>query len=182
MSQSYLLVIGDAAALTWVLTEQRMAFPLRRRAEVAALDMGDELLVYTTRGCFGRPAYDPGRVMGLATVKTKVSDLAEPVVFGERQYPSGCALEFQGVAAVHEGVELRLLVPELHVFPDPTSWSAWLRRPLLRMDAHDSARVKRDLNPLLQPVHRHLDAYIQASEQTRLMRRRQRRRLRTAYA
>jgi len=53
MSRSYLLVIGEDTALAWVLAEQRMAFPALRRAQAARLEIGDELLVYTTRGKIG---------------------------------------------------------------------------------------------------------------------------------
>jgi hypothetical protein len=37
VSRSYLLVIGEAAALVWVLAEQRMAFPSLRRSQAAIL-------------------------------------------------------------------------------------------------------------------------------------------------
>ena len=92
MPQNYLLVIGDAAALAWVLSEERMAFSSLRRSQAMSLEIGDELLIYTTRGCFHNPGRDPGRVMGLANVTTQVRDLDEPVIFGERLYTSGCAL------------------------------------------------------------------------------------------
>ncbi len=164
MSRSHLLIIGEATALAWVLAERRMAFPARRRSQAAALEIGDELLVYTTRGCFHNPTRDPGRIMGLATVNTSVRDLAEPVVFGERRYTSGCTLDIQGVAPLREGVELRPLVPELHVFPDTKSWSVRLRRALVPLDEHDAALLKRHLAPLLEPLDRHLDAYIRAGK------------------
>jgi hypothetical protein len=162
MSRSYLLVIGDATPLAWVLTEQRMAFPAIRKSQAAALDIGDELLIYTTRICFHNPTRDRGRVIGLARVSSDVRDLTEPVIFGERRYTSGCTLDIQGVAALHDGVELRPLVPQLHAFPDGPTWSMRLRRPLVPIDKHDTALLKRRLNPLLEPLNRHLDAYIKA--------------------
>jgi hypothetical protein len=164
MSRSHLLVIGEAAALAWVLAEKRMAFPARRRAQAAALEAGDEFLVYTTRGCFHNPTRDVGRIMALATVSTDVHDLAKPVVFGERRYTWGCALDIQGVAPLHEGVELRPLVPELHAFPDTRSWSVHLRRPPVLLDEHDAALLKRHLAPFFEPLDRHLDAYVQAGK------------------
>jgi hypothetical protein len=159
MSRSYLLVIGEAAALAWVLAEQRMAFPALRRSQAEALEIGDELLVYTTRTCFHNPTRDTGRVAGLATVKTTVRDLAMPVIFGERRYILGCALDITGVAPLHVGVELRPLIPELHAFPDSRSWSAYLRRPLVPLDKHDATLLIRHLTPLLEPLDRHLDSY-----------------------
>ncbi len=99
MPRNYLLVIGEATALAWVLAEQRMAFPALRRSQAMALEIGDELLVYTTRGCFHNPGRDAGRVMGLAKVTTHVRDLAKSVVFGERRHTSGCALAIRGSTA-----------------------------------------------------------------------------------
>lgn len=162
-SRSYLLVIGEAAALAWVLAERRMAFPMLRRSQAEALEIGDELLIYTTRTCFHNPTRDTGRVAGLATVKTAVRDLAAPVMFGERSYVLGCGLDITGVAPLHAGVELRPLIPELHVFPDSRSWSAHLRRPLVPLDRHDAALLIRHLSPLLEPLDSHLDTYKRAA-------------------
>jgi hypothetical protein len=168
MARAHLLVIGDSAALAWVLGEQRMAFPQLRRAQAGALEIGDELLVYTTRGCFGNPTRDLGRVMALATVKTKVKDLAEPVVFGDRRYTSGCELEIQGLAPLRTGVELQPLVPQMHAFPDPKSWSVHLRRPIVLLDEHDATLLKERLAPLLEPPGRHLDTYQQVAAKRRV--------------
>lgn len=60
----YLVVIGDREALGWVLTEQRMAFPDARRPEVRTLAQRDQLLLYTTMGCFKNPGRDRGRCDG----------------------------------------------------------------------------------------------------------------------
>ena len=163
MSRSYLLVIGDAAPLAWVLTEQRMAFPALRRSQAAALEISDELFIYATRGCFHNPTRDRGRVMGLALVSSVVRDLAEPVVFDERRYTSGCTLDIQGIAPLRDGVELRPLIPQLHAFPDARTWNTRLRRPLVRLDEHDAALLKRQLNLLLEPLNNQLDAYIKAA-------------------
>jgi hypothetical protein len=169
MPQHYLLVIGDRVALAWVLAEQRMAFPALRRPQAMALEIGDELLVYTTRGCFHNPDRDQSRVMGLAKVTTQVRDLAEPVVFGERRYTSGCALDIQGVAALHEGVELSPLVTELRVFPDAKTWGTQLRRPLVPLDEQDASLLKRHLKILLAPLDSHLTAYLQAASPSKQM-------------
>lgn len=164
MPRSYLLVIGDSEPLAWVLAKQRMAFPALRRSQAMGLEIGDELLVYTTRGCFHNPDRDRGRVMGLAMVTTDVRDLPEPVTFGERQYTLGCGLDIQSVAALHEGVELSRLVAELHVFPDARSWSAQMRRPLVPLDEHDASLLRHHLTPLLEPLGRHLAAYRQVAK------------------
>jgi len=163
MPRSYLLVIGHSAALAWVLAEQRMAFPALRRSQAMELEIGDELLVYTTRGCFGNPERDRVRLMGLAKVATDVGWLQEPVIFGERRYTLGCALDIQSVAALHEGVELSPLVAKLHVFPDARTWSAQMRRPLVPLDEHDASLLRHHLTALLEPLDRHLAAYRQVA-------------------
>src|SRR6202051_2908697 len=66
----YLLVIGERDALAWVLTTQRMAVPDYRSREVSALEPGDQLFLYTTRGCFHNPTRDRGRVVGVAKATT----------------------------------------------------------------------------------------------------------------
>ncbi len=121
-----------------------------------ALEIGDELFVYTTRGCFHNPVRDAGLVMGLANVTTHVSDLAKSVVFGERRYTSGCALAIQGVAALREGVKLSALVTELHVFPDTATWGSQLRHPLVPLDDHDASLLRRHVTALLKPLDRHI--------------------------
>jgi hypothetical protein len=161
MSRSYLLVIGDARPLAWVLAEQRMAFPILRKFQAAALEIGDELFIYTTRGCFHRKG-DGGRVIGLALVSSDVRDLAEPVVFNEHRYTSGCTLDIQGVAPLGDGVKLGPLVPQLHAFPEGRAWSMRLRRPPVPLDEHDAALLRHRLNPLLEPLSRHLDPYVKA--------------------
>jgi hypothetical protein len=165
MAQSYLLVIGDVEALAWVLAEQRMAFSNWRRSHAGALEAGDELFVYTTRTCFHRSQGDVGRVMAVATVKTSAQDLREPVDLGGRRFTLGCELTVGGLAPFREGVELRPLVPELHAFPKPHAWTAWLRRTLLPLDGHDAARLQRELAPLLGPLSRNLGAYVEAARQ-----------------
>jgi len=150
--------------LAWVLTEQRMAFHAKHRTNAMALEVGDELLIYTTRGCFHSPTRDAGRLMGLASVATPVHDLTEPIVFGERRYTSGCALAIHGVAALREGVELSQLVTELHVFPDARTWGMQLRRSLVPLDKHDATILRRHLTTFLEPLEYHRDAYLQIAK------------------
>lgn len=57
---SYLLVIGDREALGCILTAERMAFPSASRHEVAALDVGPGLVLYTTRGAYKIPTRGTG--------------------------------------------------------------------------------------------------------------------------
>lgn len=140
---SYLLIIGDREALGWILTEGRTAFPSGRRSEVAALAEGDELFLYTTRGCFKNPTRDRGRVIGTATVASPVAHLDEPVRFGDRAFPIGCALEIGPLAPFGAGVELQPIVSDLDAFGRSAhAWSIQLRRPLVRLSDDDARGMR----------------------------------------
>lgn len=135
----YLLVIGDREALGWLLSEQRMAFPDTRRAEVRTLAPGDGLFLYTTRGCFKNPTRDRGRVIAEGTAAEAVHTLDEPPEFGGRTYPVGCAVEFRTATPWPDGVELGPLVDRLTAFAGAgRAWSIRLRRPLLTLPAADA--------------------------------------------
>ncbi|MCX4427203.1 hypothetical protein [Streptomyces mirabilis] len=159
MSSTHLLIIGDRAALSWVVTEQRMAFPAGRFKAARALEEGDEIFLYTTRGCFRNPTRDLGRVIGRASVAGPVRALEEPVVFGERAFTEGCRLEVSGLARFREGLVLRDLVPRLSVFPDPATWSVRMRRASLTLPPGDADLVRTELEPLLLPYGEAAEAY-----------------------
>ncbi|SDK48428.1 hypothetical protein SAMN04487820_108200 [Actinopolyspora mzabensis] len=143
---NYLLVIGDRQALDWVLRQQRMAFPDFKRAEVRALAPGDRLYLYTTRGCFGNPTRDRGRVVTTGEVRSTVAELDEPVELGGRSYPVGCELRITELPAWPGGVELSPIVGELELFDGMTkSWSIRLRRPLVGLSARDAGLLDRYL-------------------------------------
>lgn len=154
-----MLIIGDRAALSWVVTEQRMAFPAGRSASARRLEEGDEIFLYTTRGCFGNPTRDLSRVIGRAAVAGPVRVLEAPVRFGERAFTEGCRLEVHGLTRFREGVVLRDLVPRLSVFPDPATWSVRLRRASLTLPPGDADLVRTELEPLLVPYGEGVEAY-----------------------
>ncbi|MGX4688707.1 hypothetical protein [Streptomyces sp. JNUCC 63] len=159
MPSSHLLIIGDRAALSWVVAEQRMAFPAGRAKAAHALEEGDEIFLYTTRGCFRNPTRDLGRLVGRATIASPVRALDEPVVFGERVFPEGCRLDVSGLARFREGLVLRDLVPRLAVFPDPATWSVRMRRASLTLPAADADLVRAQLGPWLRPYDEVAEAY-----------------------
>ncbi len=140
--------ISDRAALSWVVTAQRMAFPAGRSKAAQVLEEGDEVFLYTTRGCFRNPTRDIGRVIGWARVVGPVGVLQDPVVFGERTYTEGCCLEVSGLARFREGLVLRDLVPRLSVFPDPATWSVRMRRASLTLPPGDADLLRTELEPL----------------------------------
>jgi hypothetical protein len=159
MSSAHLLIIGDRAALSWVVTGQRMAFPPGRARAARTLDVGDEIFLYTTRGCFRNPTRDLGRVIARASVTTPVRALDEPVVFGDRSFSEGCRFEVSGLAPFRDGLVLRDLVSRLSVFPDPATWSVRMRRASLELPPGDADLIRGELEPLLRPYGEVADAY-----------------------
>ncbi|MFC9162822.1 hypothetical protein ACFTZ8_18560 [Streptomyces fungicidicus] len=140
MSSSHLLIIGDRAALSCVVTEQRMAFPAGGTKVARMLEEGDEIFLCTTRGCFRNPTRPLGRVIARASLTTPVRALDEPVVFGD-------------------AIVLRDLVPRLSVFPDPATWSVRRRRASLTLPPGDADLIRGGLEPLLRPYGEAADAY-----------------------
>jgi hypothetical protein len=132
MAAHYILPIADRAPLAWILREQRTAFGEHRAREAQALEFGDELFLYTTRGCFHNPTRDRGRVIGRAEVTTSATRAKRPPKFGDRKYPYVVELEITSLAPLREGLELAPLIPELRrTFPDPKTWSVRMRRALV---------------------------------------------------
>ncbi|MGV9232542.1 hypothetical protein [Streptomyces nigra] len=159
MASTHLVILGERSALRWVLTEQRMAFPAGRMRQARAVHEGDEVMLYTTRGCFRSPTRDVGRVIGLGMVATPVSVLSDPVRFGEREFTTGCDIQIQGLALYRDGLNLRELVHSLDVFPNPRSWAAKLRRTTLALPAQDAEFLRRKLKPYLKPYAEAIAGY-----------------------
>lgn len=152
MPASYLLPIADREPLAWILREQRTAFGEHRSREAAALEAGDVLFLYTTRGCFRNPTRDRGRVIGRAAVASPAARADRPPAFGGREYPYVVALAIESLAPLRDGVELAPLVPRLRAtFPDPATWSVRLRRALVPLDAADARLIDGELETVAGP-------------------------------
>lgn len=162
MAATHLVVIGERVALAWVLSEQRMAFPGYRAREVAAVERGDELLLYTTRGAWHNPTRDRGRVIARARVTTSVRPLDPPVEVAGREFALGCGLRLLSLSALREGVELAPLVPVLESLPNGSGWAMRLRRPLVTLSDKDAELLRTRLSKLASPPDRTLPAYLDA--------------------
>jgi hypothetical protein len=157
---SYLAVIGDREPLAWILSEGRIAFQGRRAARSAgALQPGDKVYLYTTRGCFHNPTVDRGRVIGEATITSAAEPLDEPVVFGDREFTVGCTLDINALAPAREGVDLAEVVSSLHAFRVAERWSVYLRRSLVSLDEHDARLLSTRLRPLTTQPTKVLSGY-----------------------
>lgn len=154
------MIISDRVALGWVLSKQRMAFPRQRAAEVAGVRPNDQLLIYTTRGCFHNPTRDRGRVIGVARATTDVKRLRQRVVIAGRTFELGLSFELAQLAPLGTGVELAPLVPVLDVFRNKAAWSAALRRPLLALPSRDATKLRRMVAKVASEPSEVVDEYL----------------------
>ena len=117
MSAAYLLPISDREPLRWILHEQRTGFGEHRAREASALEIGDLVFLYTTRGCFRSPTRDRGRVIGRARVTAPVWRADPPPSFRGRDYPLMLDISVESLAPYRGGAELAPLVPNAHYVP-----------------------------------------------------------------
>lgn len=163
--RTHLLLLSERIALAWVLREQRMAFAPHRAADARALNVGDRLSLYTTRGCFHNPTRDRGRIIADALVASRVADLDEPLTLAGRTFTVGCRLRIPRLAPLHRGVALAPLVPGLTTFPNPRGWSTKLRQTLVALEDEDVPLIEGLLTPLLRPRTAVLDEYLAAASE-----------------
>lgn len=160
MPRFYLLPIADREPLAWIVREQRTAFGENRAREAEALEVGDVLFLYATRGCFHNPTRDRGRIIGRAIVQSRAKQAPTPPSFGGRAYPYVVELEIETLAPLRQGLELAPLVTRLaHTFPDARTWSVRLRRALVPLDDRDAAEIERRLDEEVAPYPEALPSY-----------------------
>lgn len=145
-----------------------MAFTAQRRNDARRLAQGHRLFVYATRGCFHNPTRDRGRIIGEATVVSAITDLSSPLELSGRTFTVGCGLRIPKpkIAQLSDGVELAPLVPQLRTFPDPASWSARIRQPLLLLADEDAPVIAERLARLVRPRDVVLAEYVAAASRT----------------
>jgi hypothetical protein len=159
MSAAYMAVLGERDALSWVVREQRMAFPRQRLKDAQRLAVGDRLFLYATRGAFHSPTRDRGRIFGEAEVATRVNELNPPLELASRQFTSVCRLRVLTLAPMRHGIELAPLVSELSVFPDERSWPVRIRRALVPLTEADAVTLRSELNAIARPPSAVLETY-----------------------
>jgi hypothetical protein len=144
----YLLPIADREPLAWIIAHQRTAVGLHRRREAEALRSGDQVFLYTTRGCFRNPTRDRGRVIGAALVRGRAREVSTPKRFADREYPIEIDLRIMSLALRGAGVELAPLVAHLESFPNRQGWSAYIRRALVPLTPGDATKIASALERL----------------------------------
>jgi hypothetical protein len=163
IDSTYLMLLATGRGMAYVMSERKMAFPPTRRIR---LDVGDRLLLYTTRGVFGSPSADRGRVVGTAEVASPILPLEKERFIAGRSYTSGCDLSLTGLTPIGEGVVLADIVDRLEVFqPDPKTWSARMRRSVLRLSPHDYEFILSQLKSKLRDPDDVVQGYLERAAQ-----------------
>lgn len=160
---SYLLILGERAAVYWVLSRARTAFVSNRRAQAMMLQPGDRLFLYTTRGAWHNPTRHRGRIIGLAEVSSRPEVLEVPAQIAGREFSVGLDLRIDAAAPFGEGVVLADWVGQLAVFPDKARWAYQLRTSLLRLPREDGDLLEFALKPLAAPLSQVLPGYLHAA-------------------
>lgn len=157
---AHLVVIGDREALRWVLESERIALPEPRYAsQPRSFVVGDELFLYTTRGCFRNPTRDRGRVIGKATLTSDMARSGQPVVIGGRSFPYMAALRIETLAPIGDGVDMAGIAEELSCFPKSDRWAMYLRRSVVPLSLEDKQLIDRLLRPFVRTVDRNRESY-----------------------
>jgi len=167
--RAYLLVLGERSGLAWVLENERMAFTAERAKVAEGLEPGDELFIYTSRGCFGNPTRDRGRVVGTARVSGAPRKRRKALRLAGRDFTQEVDIKLTSlVPRRQDGVELAGLVPRLESFPNKTAWAATLRRPLVELAAEDASLLRQRLRPVASEASREVrQRYIEAARPSR---------------
>ena len=99
-------------------------------------------------------------MIGTAKVASAVTMAAEPVRVAGRDFDLLCDIDLRSLAPRGQGVVVADLVERLEVFPDPASWSAWLRRPLLALPPADARLLIAELQQVARPAEHELHTYL----------------------
>ena len=154
-----MLVLGEREAIRWVLLNEQMAFPATPRPEVSALRVGDELVLLTTRSAYHNPTRDRTRIIGTATVLSKVAQANPPVEIAGRIFMSTCKIRVETLVPCLSGPEVGPLVPRIEALRGHTNWGMQLRRPLVPLTASDVTLLEGELQGHLGDYNRALESY-----------------------
>jgi hypothetical protein len=158
----FLLILGDAGVLAYVLREHRLAFTPRRRIP---LTRGDIVFLYTSRRIFRNPGTGRGLVIGRAEIISDIVKFESGLRIADRVYTAGCRLEITGLVPLGEGLELRQIVDELETFhPHPKRWAFRIYSSFLQLSPKDASVIEEKIQPLLQDPGYVSQAYITRAE------------------
>ncbi len=130
----WLIVIGDAKSLKWVIENGRMGF--RSTVKAADIKQSDPFIIYTSRGAYGNPTKDESQIAAEGRFSTSV--INEEVTIGDETFPKSCAVKFSVVLPPRKGVTFRPLVSQLDfVGRSERRWPSAVHRTLVPLTQSD---------------------------------------------
>ncbi len=138
---TWMIVLGDRDAISWVVASRRMAF--REHVPTNELRVGDQVLLYSTRGAFKNPTRDEPQIFAAGFFASRVEH-SRVAVAGET-FTKWCRLEITHLLPPREGIGFRPFVPRLRFIKNKETWPAALRRTLIRLPERDFKVLARAL-------------------------------------
>ena len=141
----WLIVVGEAEALTWILANKRMAF--RSYVRTGALAEGQRFAFYVTRGAFHNPSRDEGQIGGVGRIATDLE--AKPVTVMGEEFDRSVGLDIAATTPPRQGLPFKPLIPKLDFIVKKDGWAAYLRQTLVQVS-------DKDFNLISEAFQRHL--------------------------
>lgn len=133
----WVIVLAEADALRWVLREHKMAFSSGQCRRASAIEPGDQLVLYVTRGAFHSPARDQSHLAGLARVVSPVKVFRRQRIIADRTFSCGCDLELEIALPERRGAPVRPLIQRLSFIKRKEAWGHYFRAGLIRLTSRD---------------------------------------------
>lgn len=99
-----------------------------------------------------------------AQASSPVTQLVAPIKISGRRFELGCDIALDALAHRGAGVIVADIVQQLEAFPDPKSWSARMRRPLVALSPHDHELIRARLVPHLAPADESVGEYLRLAQ------------------
>ena len=133
----WLLAFAEIAGLRWVLERRRMAFSRGAASRAARIQVGDELILYLTRGAFHNPTRDKSQLAGIAHVTSPIRQLKTPIEIAGRDFVATCGIDVDLLLPERRGVPFEPLVRRIQFIPRKDVWGQYLRGGLVELPPKD---------------------------------------------
>lgn len=164
MTSTHLVALGNADAVRWVLSNQRMAFTEVGRRSAARVERGDKLVFYASLKCWpalgGEKRPKSGLLIGDAVVLTDVTRLQEPVQVGGRRFQFGCEVFFENLAPLGSGASISELRDRLSLTAGRENFGQALRRTPVLLSPNDTRLLSKELEASATSFEESVDSYF----------------------
>jgi hypothetical protein len=145
MSRYWVLVIGEAEGLHWVLKNSKMAFTEAMSKRAGGIQPGDGLILYVGRGAFHSPTKDESQLAGVATVRSNASRSRKAIPIAGREFTTVCGIDVEIALPERRGVPIKPLVSRLRVVKRPEVWGQYFRQGLIEITKKDFDLMRRSV-------------------------------------